>query len=190
MKLVCVNGSGRTAKKYGLQVPLLTILSGYILNQTDKPAIVATRSALRGLVTEKLLVIERGAKNLDIESELSRLELNYDTLDTISHKQRADLLLSVTGIDCGRGAGVKKVSNGVFALCYLLAQQAQEVVIAGMSLDQAGGYSYRDGEFPRNHITPDRQILQHLRAQGAPFSSTEPEFISNLDGGNVCSEHR
>ena len=171
-KLVCVNASGCCAAKLGLPTPDLTVMSGYMVQETTDPVKAATRESIRNLKTTELVWIERGVNFTEAQGRLAKLGYKYENLQLIDHQQRAKIIRVVTGENLGEEGGDKKISTGLFAVSLAFYRGASQVVLAGISLN-SGGYEYCSTDQPRKHITADRQAISAMKRLGLPIKTSE-----------------
>lgn len=172
-KLVCVNASGYCAAKLGLPTPDVTVMSGYMVQDTEDAVKVATKESIRNLKTSELVWIERGVHFTEAQGRLAALGYQYQYLQLIDHEQRAKIICAVTGESLGEASGDKKVSTGLFAASLAFYRGASQVVLAGISLN-AGGYEYCSSERPRKHVTADSRAIAAMKRLGLPIKTSEP----------------
>ncbi len=186
--LVCVNSSGCVARDMGLPQPALTVLGGFKLVKASKEE---DRQAMRGLRTAYLLLVRYERPLAETRQSLERLDYEYDKLVTIGDRHREHLIRKVTTckpissysaltIPPTRDQAPWNVSNGIFAVCFALANGAPEVILTGISLTLNGHY-YSARDRRRKHRTQDRAALIALRERGWPVKTSEPD-LSGLTG--------
>ena len=173
MNLVCVNGSGWSAKQLGLLTPELTVMGGSILT---KPSAEASREAIKSLKTRKLLLIEYEVTLAEAREILIRLDYQYEELQVIRYKRRAGIIKAATGKNLGYGHNDKsKISNGLFAACFSLYQGAPEVILSGISLN-SNGHNYSNTLQIRSHVVPDKEAIIAMYRRQLPIRTSEPEL--------------
>ena len=87
--LVCVNGSGWSARRLGIPRPDLTIMPGSILNEESS---AETREALCGLRRATLVYVTIGATIKEARSILSGLDYGYERLQLMSPRRKARIM--------------------------------------------------------------------------------------------------
>ncbi len=180
--LVCVNGSGWSAKQAGWGSPSLTVMLGSLLTADHT---VRDREALRGLDTDTLTLIHswpRGRSLSEIQTKRRLKELGYscNRLVAISKRKRNKVLRRMIGHRIDGPGSDDRPSNGVLAACLALWRGSPEVVLAGFSLRQ-DGHSYDSQSVrKRHHRAADREAIASLLTRGFSVSATEPELASAL----------
>ena len=176
VNLICVNSSGWSARRLGLQIPDLTVLLRHKLLAQD------TREdlkAMKSLKTHKLLVVPHASliKFSKIKDVLTQLDYQYNEI--INCKDKVHVIKAITGENLGEGdPHVTKVSNGLFAVCLALFYGAPEVIMTGFSLTASGHnyYAERDKHRPRQHILPDKKAILAMRDRGLKIKTSEPDL--------------
>ena len=178
-KLICVNGSGWSARKHQLPEPELTVISAALLRTILRYQ--GTQKALRGLHTKKLLLITFGNDRESSEQMLRELGYSYNSLQTMSFLERAYLIEAVTGV---RRFGYKRadrISNGLVAACYAIASGAAELILSGISAEHEGGHPYQSTEKTNPHHENDRAAIEIL-AKKYKFIKTTEASLSTTTG--------
>ncbi|MEM8504667.1 MAG: hypothetical protein AAF716_16110 [Cyanobacteria bacterium P01_D01_bin.1] len=184
-----MNASGVVASQSRLPVPDVTIMSGYMAAPPKNDVEKTTRTAIRGLKTKELVWIDRGCTFADAEVRLRDLNYGYETATVFTHEQRAQIVLQITGADLATQSRDRKISTGLFAVCFALYQGASEVILSGISLS-TGGYEYsrRPSLGPkdlrskeRKHVLPDQTAIAKLLDAKLPVKTSE-KALSDLTG--------
>jgi hypothetical protein len=173
LALVCVNGSGWSAKQLALPTPDLTVMSGgtLILPQEAK-----TRECLRGLKTKTLLVITVGVQPTQATQILSELDYTYERIEYMNYDERARVIKAVTAKNLGRGdRETNKISNGLFAACLAFYRGAPEVILAGISLS-SDGRAYSTSLDRRFHVKPDGAAISAMHQRKLRLHTSEPDL--------------
>ena len=170
--LVCVNASGLVASKSRLPVPDLTIMSGYMAVPPRNEIEKTTRNAISGLNTKGLVWIDRGCTFADAKARLENLDYGYETATVFTHEQRSQIVKQITGADLANQSGDRKISTGLFAVCFALYRGASEVILSGISLS-TGGYDYCQLPKERKHSLPDQTAISKLLEANLPVKTSE-----------------
>ena len=174
-RLVCVNGSGSVAMRYGL-TPDATVIVGY-LTGTDKGVSPASRKVLAGCFTDFLVFVSAGQKFEDGLATLQSSGFGYQRVREIDPLERAAIVETVCGQSLGLGPRDERVSNGMFATALAIWAGASRVILAGFSLQ--GGHSYLEGT-PRYHIDGDQRFLQTVNHEAGNLYTTSSELSAAI----------
>jgi hypothetical protein len=159
-RCICVNGSGWSANKLGIEIPHLTVLSGWTLR--GKTAVQnATIEALNGLKTQTALMVDIGLSPDSAKKVLRGANYQFEQLFMVSPDERATIFSEVCGMPLPEGDHNSRPSNGLFAVALVLWSGAKHVSISGFSL--SGGHSYMTGNTPRHHVEGDKWFLAQTK---------------------------
>lgn len=178
--LVCVNASGFVASKSKLPVPGVTIMSGYMAVPPTNDVEETTRNAIKGLKTKELVWIDRGCAFTNAKAQLRKLDYGYETATVFTHEQRAQIVKQITGADLATQSRDRKISTGLFAVCFALYRGASEVILSGISLS-TGGYEYCQRPKERRHVLPDQTAISKLLDAKLPVKTSE-KALSAITG--------
>ncbi len=170
--LVCVNASGCVASQCQLPIPELTIMSGYMAAPPKNKIEKTTRNAIKGLKTKELVWINRGCTFAEAQTRLKKLKYSYETAVVFTHEQRAQIVKQITGADLATQSRDRKISTGLFAVCFALYRGASEVILSGISLS-TGGYEYAQQQKERKHVLSDQTAIAKLLDANLPIKTSE-----------------
>lgn len=179
-KLVCVNASGFMGNKLQLPIPDVTIMSGYMAVPPSNEIETATRNAIRNLKTKELVWIDRGCTFADAKARLGKLDYQYESVTVFTHEERAQIVKDVTGEDLATQSRDRKISTGLFAVCFALYRGASEVIMSGISLS-TGSYGYCQLPKARKHVMPDQTAIAKLLDAQLPIKTAE-KALSEMTG--------
>ncbi len=159
---ICVNGSGWSAARLGIDCPDLTIIGGWTL-RGDTPVRSETIEAIRGLRTKEVLLVEFGISLEEGRNVLERAGFHFDRLLTVNAFDRAVVIGDVCGeeIPVGPKTFEKRPSMGLTAVAFALWGGCRDVTMTGFSL--SGGHAYMTGDTPRLHVEGDKWFLERAK---------------------------
>lgn len=160
--LVTINAAQVSAEALGLGDPTLTVLSVTVLGTSVNSGEVLR--VLAGRRTGNLLAVSHPDEWARDGGKLDDIGYRAGRVFRVTTRRRGRVVLDATGEDAGRGdPNDVKVSNGVYAVCQVLALGAPQVVVAGFSL--SGGHSYNALGRGRLHVGPDARAFASLAAR-------------------------
>ncbi len=164
---VYIKYAGHSARKRRLPKADLTLL----LTKTEPRQIA-------GLTMTNVLLM--GA-SFPIGASIKRLlNRNRSQQGELYRRERDEFIIRTLGsLFAGIGTE-KRPSNGISLLCYALALDVPQIIIAGVSLE-SDGHDYTESVKRRRHVEEDRAALQKV-AKLYPGVSTSEESLHRLTG--------
>lgn len=178
---ICVNGSGWTARQFGIGSPELTVVSSR-LTKADNMVRKITQTVWEGLHTKQLLLIDSENADLDIENALrviSSFGLQFDVFGSIDPIYRAAIVGDVCGEELGKGKPKERVSNGVFAVCIPIWAGASRVILSGFS--NQGDHAYISHKTTRGHLVADTRFFELAGSLSVPLETTAPALAERFN---------
>ena len=97
-----------------------------------------------------------------------------------THEQRAKIVKQITGADLATQSRDRKISTGLFAVCFALYRGASEVILSGISFS-AVGYEYSQLPKERRHVLPDQTAIAKLLDAKFPIKTSEKALSAETD---------
>lgn len=170
---VCINGSGWTAKRIGIERPDFTVISSRV-TRPDHGVRTATMSILQGLETRHLMLIDVSEEMEVARRKLDDAGIRYAQFMSVDPLERAAIVGEVCGVELGWGDSQERISNGVFTITLPMWAGASEVVIAGFSVE--GGHSYIDAKTKRGHLKADMEFFRLAPTLACRVTTTSPQL--------------
>lgn len=171
-RVITINGSQTVVKKWGVEVPDITLMQFNQIEGTNTNA-VEVRRVLNGQRTKMLYVLLWREGLPRLEAGLKAFDYRYDRLQMVDRYQRMALLDKICGLKNCEMEAESKCSNGVNAVLFALCNGAPSVIITGINPD-SGGHAYNQENLARMHVQMDRQILTRLMQKGYPVYTADP----------------
>lgn len=177
--VICMNGSGITARHLGIPDPDLTVMTGVLTVPKGKQMRIETIEMLGGLKTGHLLLHRARGGSLDRALDIVRSAgYTYDNCTMLSDSEYAAIATAVVPPMHVLTKGMGRISTGIFATTVALWAGARDIVLAGFSL--SGGHSYLHGDTPRNHKSADAAFFSDAVQRRMPIETTSDELHSTF----------
>lgn len=197
--VACANASGHSAARFGLPVPLFTVMSSILTSGKNQSNHLAVE-ALRGLRTHHLYIFQRRpfqrklwkqalhpGKILRttvpfIRHQLRRIGYEYEVLVTKPAGYYVDLVAGLCGQDpeIGRLLADKVPSVGMLAVAVGLAEHGYtRIVLSGFSFEITHAYAQNPliaerGSTTSRHADTDIATLRRIQQRHGCLFTTEP----------------
>lgn len=162
-RVVCVNASGWSAKRMGIEKPDLTVMSAFTLKGKTSVQ-MSSIAALSGLSTRTLLLVDHKISVAAARKVLIDVGYLFDQLLTISPLNRAEIFNQVCREPVPSGDHNARPSTGMFAAAISIWAGAESTALTGFSF--CGGHAYMTGDTPRQHIEGDKWFLARTEQYG------------------------
>lgn len=173
--IVTTNASQATLEKHGITVPDVTVMRWNLWQEREIDE--HTLKTLKNRKTRNLIIVGAAAKDAAEKTlpVLNNAGYQYDRLYNIDLFQRDKLFHKLTSGTPYMSPKRHWASGGLTAIALAVAGGSDSILVTGLSF-RSTGYSYDKGNFPREHVDVDQQLLSAISARHPGIEALDREF--------------
>ena len=174
--LVTINASQLLAETFDLPAPDIALIRrGILVSQGDQD--IYKRQLLKGRKVKHLIVPVWSGDEKELEAGCRSFDYEFQTLQTLSKWQLANVLLQISGKYFLRPHWHRKISTGAFAIALARYAGFAPVVVSGFSLSE-GGHGYDTRNAFRYHANEDADLLRRMVRHNEPVFAEDRAFAT------------